>query len=248
MRMVRRSLAIAMGVACSLHAMTAAADWSGKGEVGAAVASGNTETKAANAKIEVVNQLERWKHLLGLTGNYASDDVGTTGQRWEARGQSDYSFGPRAFWFGSGRYEDDRFSGFEYQATLGTGLGYKFIDTEATKLAGQIGAGYKFFETRATLADDGFTIIPGDRDSELVFTGGVTFEHQLTATTKILDKFLVESGGDNAFLQNELALQVRMTEVLALAVGYAVRHNTDPPEGFKKTDTLTTLNLVYEIK
>jgi putative salt-induced outer membrane protein len=239
---------LAIGLSLVLQAKQAAADWSGKGEVGIAVASGNTETEAANAKIEVVNQLERWKHLLGLTGNYASDEVGTTGQRWEARGQSDFSFGPRAFWFGSGRYENDRFSGFEHQATIGTGLGYKFIDTEATKLAGQIGAGYKFFETRDSLADDGITIIPGDNDSELIFTGGIDFEHRLTETTQILNKFLVESGGDNTFLQNELALQVRMTEVLALAVGYAVRHNTDPPEGFEETDTLMTVNLVYEIR
>lgn len=245
---MRRFAVIGAGIVWCLHGATAVADWSGKGEVGVAVASGNTKTEAANAKIEAVNQLERWKHLFGLTGNYASDEVGTTGQRWEARGQSDYNFGPRAFWFGSGRYEDDRFSGFEYQATIGTGFGYKFIDTEVTKLVGQVGTGYKFFETRDAFADDGLTIIPGDNDSELIFTGGVDFEHQLTDTTKILNKFLVESGSDNTFLQNELALQVRMTEVLALAVGYAVRHNTDPPAGFEETDTLTTLNLVYELR
>ena len=40
----------------------------------------------------------------------------------------------------------------------------------------------------------------------------------------------------------------QMTDVLALAVGFSVRHNTDPPVGFEETDTLTTVNLVYEIK
>jgi putative salt-induced outer membrane protein YdiY len=39
-----------------------------------------------------------------------------------------------------------------------------------------------------------------------------------------------------------------MGEKLALALGYAVRHNTDPPAGFEKTDTLTTVNVVYEVK
>jgi putative salt-induced outer membrane protein len=39
-----------------------------------------------------------------------------------------------------------------------------------------------------------------------------------------------------------------MTDVLALAVGYSVRHNSDAPAGFEETDTLTTINLVYEIK
>lgn len=240
--------ALSLCLAAAFYAGTAAADWTGKGEVGVAVASGNSETKAANAKVEAINQLERWKHLLGLTGNYASDDIGTTGQRWEARGQSDYRFGERAFWFGSARFEDDRFSGFNYQTTASTGFGYHFINTEMTKLTGQVGAGYKFFETREALDDDGVTFIPADTDSELIFTGGVDFEHQLTDTTKIFNKFLVESGEENTFLQNELSLQVRMTEVLALAVGYAVRHNTDPPDGFEETDTLTTLNLVYEFK
>jgi putative salt-induced outer membrane protein YdiY len=41
---------------------------------------------------------------------------------------------------------------------------------------------------------------------------------------------------------------VKVTDVLALAVGYSVRHNTDPPAGFEKTDTLTTIYLVYELK
>jgi putative salt-induced outer membrane protein len=39
-----------------------------------------------------------------------------------------------------------------------------------------------------------------------------------------------------------------MTDVLALAVGFSVRHSTDPPFGFEETDTLTTANLVYELK
>jgi putative salt-induced outer membrane protein len=39
-----------------------------------------------------------------------------------------------------------------------------------------------------------------------------------------------------------------MTESLALAVGYAVRYNSDPPPLSESTDTLTTINLVYNIK
>jgi putative salt-induced outer membrane protein len=91
-------------------------------------------------------------------------------------------------------------------------------------------------------------ILPGDNDSEVVFRGTLDFDHEFTATTSLLDKLVVEAGADNTFVQNDIALQVKMTDVLALAVGYSVRHNTDPPVGFEKTDTLTTINLVYEIK
>ena len=243
----QRRAVLAFALSACLHAGVASADWTGKGEVGAAVTSGNTATQAANAKIEAVNTLDNWKHLLGLAGNYVSDETGTTGQRWEAREQSDYSYSERTFWFGGGRYEADRFSGFEHQASLTTGLGHRFIDSATTKLTGQIGAGYKFTETRDVIDAGGLVLFPGETDGTAIFTAGVDYEQQLTATTKVLDRFLMETGGDNTYLQNELSLQVRMTEVLALAVGYTVRHNTDPTAGFEKTDTLTTLNLVYEV-
>jgi putative salt-induced outer membrane protein len=51
----------------------------------------------------------------------------------------------------------------------------------------------------------------------------------LTTTTSILEKFLVEAGSQNTFLQNDLALQVKINTRLALAVGYSVRDNTNPP-------------------
>ena len=39
-----------------------------------------------------------------------------------------------------------------------------------------------------------------------------------------------------------------MTSVLALAAGVQMTHNSEPPAGAVSTDTLSTLNLVYELK
>jgi putative salt-induced outer membrane protein len=225
------------------------ADWSGKGEAGLVIATGNTETKTANAKLLLANEVDKWKHQFGGAALYASSDPdGTTANRWEAFEQSDYNFSPRTFWFGAARYEDDEFSGFEYQATLSAGIGRKFIDTDLTTFVGTAGVGYKRFETRDSFDDAGVLLERGASDSETIFRGTLDYDHKLTATSSLIDKFVVEAGSDNTFLQNDIALQVKMTNVLALAVGYSVRHNTDPPVGFEKTDTLTTINLVYELK
>jgi putative salt-induced outer membrane protein len=96
----------------------ALADWTAKGELGASFASGNSENESANAALEVKNTRDKWTHTLALAGNYGSDRTVTTAERWEVRGQSDYAFSQRAYCFGAGRYEDDRFSAFEYQASL----------------------------------------------------------------------------------------------------------------------------------
>jgi putative salt-induced outer membrane protein len=117
------------------------------------------------------------------------------------------------------------------------------------KLTGAAGVGYKFFETRDTFDDTGTVLLQqGETDNEVVLRGTVDFSHALTDTTKLLNEFLVESGAENTFVQNDIGIQVKITDVLALSAAYSVRYNSDPPLGFNSTDTLTTLNLVYEIR
>lgn len=246
--MRQSSIALALTMALAAAAPTHA-DWTGKAETGLVISSGNTETETANAKLNLAREDGNWKNQFGLASLYASDDQGATAQRWEVLGQSDYNFSAKTFWFGAGRYEQDKFSGFEYQATVSTGLGRKFINTDVTKFIGTAGVGYKFVETRDAFDEvTGVLLQPGESNSEIVYRGTLDFDRKFTTTTSLLDKFTVEAGADNTFAQNDISLQVKMTDVLALAVGYSIRHNTDPPIGFEKTDTLTTVNLVYEVK
>jgi putative salt-induced outer membrane protein len=191
-----------------------------------------------NAALQVKNTLEKWTHTLGFAGNYGNDGTDTTAQRWELRGQSDYKFTDRAYAFGAGRYEDDRFSAYDYQASLAAGLGYKIIDSERTKFWVQGGPGYRFAELRDT----------GESEDGLIFRGDLGFDHQLTETTKIVERFLIETGSDNTYLQNDLGLEVAINGALALRLGYQVRHNTEVPAGTEKTDTLATVGLIYETK
>ena len=61
----------------------------------------------------------------------------------------------------------------------------------------------------------------------------------------MLEDLKVTYANINTYLQNDLAVQVKISTKLALSVAYEVRHNTDPPAGNKATDTLSTVNLVY---
>ena len=133
-----------LAVATSAFSNAALADWTGKGELGGSFASGNSENEAVNAALALNYASGDWKHMLGFAGNYGNDGNVATAQRWELRGQSNYSFTERAYGFGAGRYEDDRFSAYDYQASLAGGLGYRIVDTERTKFWVQGGPGYRF--------------------------------------------------------------------------------------------------------
>jgi len=244
-RMLRKA---ALAMIAMLAVPVAQAQWTGKGQVGISVASGNTDTKTGNAALEFADTVGNWQHTFGFDGLYAAESGATSAQRWTLYEQSDFNFNPRDFAFGAARYENDRFSGFQYQATLSTGLGRHFIATDSTKLTATIGIGYKNFETRDAYDAEGNLTEAHSTDNQAIARGTLTYEHQLTSTTTVVNKFLIEAGSQNTFLQNDLALQVKMNSRLSLAAGYSVRDNTNPPSGFKQIDTLTTLNLVYEIK
>jgi putative salt-induced outer membrane protein len=236
--MTRKMVIGLVAVAMSGMSSAALADWTGKAELGGSLATGNSENEALNAALELKGQYDQWAHTLGFAGNYGNDGAVTTAQRWELRGQSQYQFSQRAYAFGAARYEDDRFSAYDYQASLSGGLGYKIVDTDRTKFWVQGGPGYRFAEVRAT----------GESEDGVIFRGDLGLDHQLTDTTKIVERFLVETGSDNTYMQNDLGLQVTISGALALRVGFQVRHNTDVPAGIEKTDTLTTVGLIYETK
>jgi putative salt-induced outer membrane protein len=222
-------------VLAALAAAPAHADWTGKGELGLVLSRGNSDAETLNARIDTGTEIGKWTHAVGFSLLYATAQDVTTADRYELRGQSNYKLTDRSFLFGALRYEDDEFSAFDYQGTASGGYGYKFIDTETTKFIGQIGAGYRVAEVKLT----------GDEENEAVARGDILFQHQLTPTTKLIEKFLVEAGSSNTFLQNELAVEVKMTDKLALSVAYLVRHNTEAPAGVENTDQLTTANIVF---
>lgn len=216
-------------------ALPAQAEWQGKGELGGVLARGNTETETINAKVDVTRDSEQWRHQLGASILRTTNDGLTSADRWELRGESNFKLTERSYLFGALRYEDDQFTDFEYQATASLGYGYVFIDSERTRLDGKLGVGYRQTELRVT----------GEKEDDAIVRGLVDFSHQLTETTRIVDKFLVEAGSDNTFLQNILALEVRINSALALGLGYELRHNTDVQPGTKKTDQVLTANLVF---
>ena len=232
-------------------AAPAQAQWTGKAELGFLQSAGNTEATSANTKLDLTHETRRWKNNSAISALYSENAEFSTAERYEARHQVDYKITDRLSWFGALRGEQDRFSGFAYQATVSTGVGYLFIDTADTKLDFSLGAGYKRSKPETLVKSEAGEVldrIEGELETDAVGTFGSNYEHSFTETTKVTNKLLAEFGGDNTGIANDLALQVSMTQSLALAVGFGIRYNSDPPPLSESTDTLTTINLVYNIK
>jgi putative salt-induced outer membrane protein len=242
---------IVIAAAAALMGVRAHAQWDTRSQAGFVMARGNTETETANARFEIDYEVEHWKHSFDSSLLYGRSSEVTTGERWDAKWQTDQKISERSFWFGALRYEDDRYSGFDYQGTASVGAGRDFIDGDDTKLSIQLGVGVRRLRPEELVRNEQLEIIdriPGVIEDDFIGNGLLKFEHAFNDTTKVLNTLLIESGNANTLSQNELALQVQMSELFALSVGFKLRNNTEPPPELSRTDKLTTLNLVFEVK
>ncbi|MFT3790264.1 MAG: DUF481 domain-containing protein [Rudaea sp.] len=245
--------------------------WHGSGEAGLALASGNAKSQNVNAKLTLKKEDDLWKYdfFLEAQRNKANVTTATVGydasgnpvvqnttqynltaNRYDAGASAGYKFDDRSYIVGALRYEHDAFSPYQYQYTASIGYGYQVLKNASDELSLEIGPGYKVQQPKGAYdySVDPPVYFKADSDSYVVARGLVNYKHNFNETTSLVDTLLVEAGSENTFIQNDLGLQVKMSDRLALKAGYQVRHNTDIPPGSaytKKTDQLLTTNLVY---
>ena len=210
-------------------------EWSGTGEFGLAIAKGNSDNRTLNAKLGLAIETDKWTHALGAALLYGESDGDESARRYEVFGTTGYRLGERSYLSGSTRQQRDRFAGDEYQWTAAGGYGYEAIHNEATKLVFEIGGGYRWSKLQGVRV----------HTSEGIGRGFMNFRHAFNDNTSVYDTLLIEAGSKNTFVRNDVGVMVKMSEALALKAGIEIRHNTEVPEGRKKTDTLTTVNVVY---
>ena len=148
---------------------------------------------------------------------------------------------------GAARYDHDEFGANLWQGVVSVGYGYIAVKDARNELSFEIGPGYKVYRpAELPIVVDGVTINRTQPlEHEAVARALVNYKLRITDNTSFENTFLTEAGSKDTYIQNDAGLSVSMTKKLALKVGFEVRHNSDVLPGIKKTDTLTTTNLVY---
>ncbi len=213
-------------------------DWSGSGELGLVVNRGNSESESANAKLEVLVQKNNWSNESTASGVYSRDSGNTSANRFVLANRTDYQFGGHRYAVGALRYDRDRFSSFRYQGSVALGYGYRLIDTEIHRLRVEAGPGFRISEIRET----------SKQDDQVIARGFFDYRWNVSETTEFNNKTLIEAGSDNTFAENVTSLSVAINSRVSLKTGITLRHNTEVDPGKKKTDFLSTVNLVYNFK
>lgn len=215
--------------------MSVQAGMSGTGAFGLVFNRGNSETEAANARVEMAWERERWENQTRGRAVYARDSGTTNANRFTISNSTNYLVSEQSYLSGALRYDRDQFSSFRYQSSVAAGYGHRILAGEVHRLTAEIGPGWQFAEIRDT----------GESDHQAIARALVDYRWQISESTRLTNRLLVEAGGSNSFVENALSLGVAINSRLSLSTGVTLTHNTDVEPGRKKTDTLTTVNLVY---
>ena len=209
------------------------------GEFGYIATTGNTETTSIKAKLSAHQELTQWSNDFTVEALYKKDEISgveqTTAQKYFLSGQGNYKLeNPDHRLFGFASYEDDKFSSYDYQATLATGWSHKLWEDDTSKFNYSIGPGYSFAETNEGVEQNGFIV-----------RAALDYQWKISDTANFKQLVSTEVGSDNTKSKSETSVSAQISGGLSLKVSLILDHNSDVADGIDNLDTQTAVTLVY---
>ena len=244
-----------LAVVCSMFAVTAYAEpWKGAADLGWLSNSGNSESTAVNAQLELSKETEKWEHAIKLAGagasseNDAGDDE-VSAEKYSLSLKSDRKLDERSYLYAIIDYTDNRFSGYEFQSNAGVGYGYKVIAEETMTLLFEIGPGY----SHSQLSPENRTAGESSHIEEFTYRLGEAFTWNFSETSELSQYITYQGGSDLNTLKFGGFVQSKLSNALSLKVGIDVTQRggdaqdaaeaVDPD--LDDTDTTTYANVSY---
>jgi putative salt-induced outer membrane protein len=209
------------------------------GDFGYIATTGNTETTSIKGKLSAHQELTQWSNDYTLEALYKKDEIDnaeqTTAQKYFLSGQGNYKLeNPDHRLFGFGSYEDDKFSSFNYQATLAVGWSQKMWEDDASTFSYSIGPGYSFSET-----------IEGEKQNGMIVRAAFDYQWKISDTAHFKQLLSTEVGSDNTKSKSETSVSAQINGDLSLKVSFILDHNSDVADDIDNLDTQTAVTLVY---
>jgi putative salt-induced outer membrane protein len=245
---VKMLLAIAGTLAATLVATAALAEdkpapaeWKMSAELGFVTTTGNTETSTTNAKFDATHEKDAWRRnvhaeAFGASNTDPATDVTThSAERYQLSGKADYKFNEFDYVFGVANYDKDRFSGYNYQATIAAGYGRRVLHEDTMTLDLEIGPGVRKLK---------------DSTTDMTDTSGIVrlaakYAWQISDTSSFTEDFSSDVSSDLTVTKSVTALTAKVNTSLAMKLTLTVKNNSEVPAGTEKTDTETAVTLVY---
>ncbi len=210
--------------------------WSGSAELGYVSTEGNSKSKNLKGRIDTTWEADVWRNLSHFEALNAEADGERSSERYFLTNKLDYKFGERSYLFGFASYEDDRFSGYDWQAVAAAGYGYRILENDTMTWDAEAGPGYRYSKVIDDAADD---------EEELILRLYTRYEWKLSDSATFEQELGTEIGQDKTVSRSVTSLKSTIIGALAMKLSYIVRYTDNVPPETVHADTETAVTLVY---
>lgn len=208
-------------------------NWTGSGQLGAAVSTGNSETKSFTAGIALQRDGIKWRHRADALVDIVDNDGGTDQQRILGGYQLDYKFSERLYAWGRFEYERNREAGIKRRFAESAGLGWRAVDGGNVKW--DLEAGPALRQTKYVTYNE----------NEFAGRGASRFAWNWSDTTIFTNDTAIFFAGSSS-INNTTALTAKLFGALSARASFNLAWEEEPPLGLEKLDTTTRFTLVYD--
>ena len=209
--------------------------------------NGNSESESVVGKASASHDGEKWRQsakaeaVNSISESEDSGDEERTAERYYASYKLDRKLADNYYLFNALTYEKDRFSGYQYQASYAFGLGRRFIDTDTQTLDLEAGPGYR---VQCLEPDTSYFHCSDSEDSVIARVAG-KYKWKINDVASFGQDIITEIGEENTSLRSETSLTSKISTHFAMRLSYLLTRDSYVPAGTHKTDTETTVSLVY---
>ncbi|WP_454599269.1 DUF481 domain-containing protein [Qipengyuania sp. SM2507] len=218
--------------------------WSGEGELGGFMSSGNSDTAGLAASLSLLRQGIDWTHRVRARVDYQRQNGVTSRENFVFAYEPRWQFDEDMFVYGLAQYERDRVQGFTGRYAVSGGLGYNLLQSADVSLSLKAGPAFRITE-----------YVDGRSESRLGGLVGLDFDWRIIDRLTLTQdaNALAETGGQavvvfdsaNTTLNLVTGLDFAVTPRLRTRLSYQVDYDSNPPAGSVTTDTLTRATIIY---
>ena len=213
-------------------------DFTGSVQLGALISTGDTEEFTENGafNFKYLHNRMTYTGLLSALYSYnrTEDDHN---ERYQAQGQAQHAFTEKNYLFINTNFIADSSDDYDYIWESQLGYGRRLLNNETyhMTLDAQAGPGYRLAPTSDSDV----------KNEQATLNGSIIYNWQITAATALNETISSSYASADTITTIKTALTTKVYKSLGLQFASTVTHHTNPAGSNHKTNTYSTINLIY---
>ncbi len=210
--------------------------WQGTVSVGYLASTGSVRSSNLDARLYLTNHDGAWTNILDyhFVQGSAQGTVNTSTRNgaWE----SSYAFTPSNYVFSLLDYYSNPFSGYTHRETAAVGYGRRLFHVAGQQLDASFGVGMR----HSVLVNQAVRTSAIERVA-------LGYRWKLNRLSHFSERLSVARGTNDVYSEAVTSLTAHLAGNFAISLSYTLEHNSNVLPGLAKTDTYTSVSLIYTL-